>query len=89
MLFRSIFLGQMSFVGNRPYLPREKGDMGEYFEDIVKSKPGLTGLWQVMGRSDTTFETRCKLEAKYSNEMSLKLDIKIFFKTFLVVLKGL
>lgn len=85
----NIFLGQMSFVGNRPYLPREKDDMGEYFDDIVKSKPGLTGYWQVMGRSDTTFETRCKLEAKYSNEMSLRLDIKIFFKTFLVVLKGL
>lgn len=85
----NIFLGQMSFVGNRPYLPREKEDMGEYFDDIVKSKPGLTGYWQVMGRSDTTFNTRLKLEAEYSNKMSLGLDIKIFLKTFLVVLKGL
>ncbi len=85
----NIFLGQMSFVGNRPYLPREKEDMGEYFDDIVKTKPGLTGYWQVMGRSDTTFEYRCKLESEYSNKCSLLLDIKIFFKTFLVVLKGL
>lgn len=85
----NIFLGQMSFIGNRPYLPREKEDMGEYFNDIVKSKPGLTGYWQVMGRSDTTFEERLKLESEYSKKMSLTLDIKIFFKTFLVILKGL
>ena len=85
----NIFLGQMSFIGNRPYLPREKEDMGEYFDDIVKSKPGLTGYWQVMGRSDTTFEKRLKLESEYSKKMSLTLDIKIFFKTFLVILKGL
>lgn len=85
----NIFLGQMSFVGNRPYLPREKEDMGEYFDEIIKSKPGLTGYWQVMGRSDTTFNRRLTLEAAYSNKMSLLLDIKIFFKTFLVVLKGL
>lgn len=85
----NIFLGQMSFIGNRPYLPREKEDMGEYFDEIVKSKPGLTGYWQVMGRSDTTFEARLKLESEYSKKMSLGLDIKIFFKTFLVVLKGL
>ncbi len=39
----NILLGQMSFVGNRPYLPREKEDMGNYFNDIVKTKPGLTG----------------------------------------------
>ena len=82
----NIFLGHMSFVGNRPYLPREKGDMGEYYEDIIKTKPGLTGYWQVNGRSKTTFEERLKLEKYYSNNASLKLDIKIFFKTFKVVL---
>lgn len=82
----NIFLGHMSFVGNRPYLPREKGDMGKYYEDIIKTKPGLTGYWQVNGRSKTTFEERLKLEKYYSNNASLKLDIKIFFKTFKVVL---
>lgn len=82
----NIFLGHMSFVGNRPYLPREKKDMGEYYEDIIKTKPGLTGYWQVNGRSKTTFEERLKLEKYYSNNASLKLDIKIFFKTFKVVL---
>lgn len=82
----NIFLGHMSFVGNRPYLPREKKDMGEYYEDIIKTKPGLTGYWQVNGRSKTTFEERLELEKYYSNNASLKLDIKIFFKTFKVVL---
>lgn len=84
----NILKGDMSFIGNRPYLPREKEDMGEYFDDIVKTKPGLTGFWQVSGRSSTTFEERLKLEQEYSNKAGLKLDIKIFFKTFLVVLLG-
>ena len=82
----NIFKGDMSLIGNRPYLPREKEDMGEYYNDVLKTKPGLTGYWQVSGRSDTTFEERLKLEKYYSNHSSLKLDIKIFFKTFKVVL---
>ena len=61
-------------------------DMGDYYNEILKTKPGLTGYWQVSGRSDTTFEERLKLEKYYSNHSSLKLDIKIFFKTFKVVL---
>lgn len=85
----NIFLGDMSFIGNRPYLPREKDDMGNFYKNIVESKPGLTGLWQTNGRSNTTFKTRCKMEANYSKDMSLLLDIKIFFKTFIVIFKGL
>lgn len=85
----NILKGDMSFVGNRPYLPREIDDMQPYYESIIKSKPGLTGLWQVSGRSNVTFKNRCKIEADYSEKMSLSLDIKIFFKTFAVVLKGL
>ena len=82
----NVFLGEMSLVGNRPYLPREKEDMGEYYDDIVKTKPGLTGYWQVSGRSETTFEERCKLERFYSNNAGLRMDTKIFFKTFKAVL---
>jgi len=78
----------MTFIGNRPYLPREKEDMGKYYDDIVKTKPGLTGYWQVSGRSNTTFKKRLELESYYSNHKSLKLDIKIFFSTFSVVLFG-
>ena len=83
----NILKGDMSFIGNRPYLEREIPDMGDYYKDIIKSKPGLTGLWQVNGRSNTTFETRLKLEKKYSEEMCFLLDLKIFIKTFVVVLK--
>lgn len=86
--FINVFLGEMSLIGNRPYLPREKQDMGKYYDDIIKTKPGLTGYWQVSGRSNTTFEERLKLEKEYSDEAGLKLDIKIFFKTFAVVLFG-
>ena len=86
--FINVFLGEMSLIGNRPYLPREKQDMGKYYEDIIKTKPGLTGYWQVSGRSNTTFEKRLELEKEYSDNASLKLDIKIFFKTFAVVLFG-
>lgn len=86
--FINVFLGEMSLIGNRPYLPREKQDMGEYYEDIIKTKPGLTGYWQVSGRSNTSFDERLKLEKEYSDEAGLKLDIKIFFKTFAVVLFG-
>lgn len=86
--FINIFLGDMTLIGNRPYLPREKKDMDGYFEDIVKTKPGLTGWWQVSGRNDVTFKRRLELEQYYSNHSGLKIDIKIFFKTFRVVFFG-
>jgi undecaprenyl-phosphate galactose phosphotransferase len=85
--FINVFLGQMSLVGNRPYLPREKEDMGEFYKYIITSKPGITGLWQTNGRSNTTFYNRLILEKKYSRIQSLKLDIKIIFKTILQVIK--
>lgn len=85
----NVLKGDMSLIGNRPYLPREIDDMRPYFEQIVKSKPGITGLWQTSGRSNTTFKTRCKIESEYSENMSISMDIKIFFKTFIVVFKGL
>ena len=84
----NILKGDMSIIGNRPYLPREKEDMGLYYDDIVKSKPGLTGFWQCSLRSGGTFEERLKMEKYYSNNMGLKFDISIFFKTIEVVLKA-
>lgn len=82
----NVLKGDMSIIGNRPYLVTEKEDMGEYFGNIIKTKPGITGYWQVSGRSDTTFKKRLELEQYYSNNASLKMDVKIFFKTFRVVL---
>ena len=84
----NILIGDMSFIGNRPYLPREIDDMGLYYYEIIKTTPGLTGYWQVSGRSDISFNRRLELEKYYSNNASLKLDFKIFIKTFKVVLFG-
>ncbi len=84
----NVLLGDMSMIGNRPYLPREKIDMGRYFAKIVCTKPGITGYWQTRGRSETTFNERVKLETYYSEHAGLKLDIKIFFLTFVVVFRG-
>ena len=85
--FINIFKGDMSLVGNRPYLPREREDMGIYFDDIVKTKPGLTGYWQTRGRSNTTFLCRLQMEQEYSKIRCFSLDIKIIFKTFLQLFK--
>ena len=82
----NIFLGDMSLIGNRPYLPREKKDMGDSFDTIVATKPGLTGYWQVSGRSDVTFKKRLELEKYYSNHSGFRIDIKVFFKTFSAVI---
>lgn len=84
----NVLIGNMSLIGNRPYLPREKYDMGEFYDDIVKTKPGVTGYWQVSGRSDVTFRKRLELEKYYSLNYSTLLDIKIFFKTFIAIVRG-
>jgi undecaprenyl-phosphate galactose phosphotransferase len=83
----NVLKGDMSLVGNRPYLPREKEDMGSFFHDIVKTRPGLTGYWQVSDRKDVSFLHRLKLEQYYSNNRSMSLDIKILFKTVGAVFK--
>ena len=51
----------------------------DFYNDIVKTKPGLTGYWQVNCRNNTTFKERLELDSFYSNNYSLKMDTKIFF----------
>lgn len=80
----NILKGDMTLVGPRPYLHREIEDM-LYYNNIIKMTPGLTGLWQVSGRSDISFKNRCKLDNEYYKTRSLKTDIMIIFKTVKVV----
>ena len=84
----NVFWGDMSMIGNRPYLPREKADMGGFYDEIIKTKPGITGYWQVSGRSNLSFMKRLQLESYYSDNKGLVMDLKIFLKTFTVVLFG-
>lgn len=79
--FFNVFLGNMSFIGNRPYLLPEKDEMNGKFEAITSVKPGITGWWQVNGRSETDFYERLKLEEYYAKHQSLGLDFKILGKT--------
>lgn len=77
----NILKGDMTLIGPRPYLPREKEDMGDSYETIVKFKPGLTGIWQSTGRSNITFAERCKLDEYYYHNWSLWLDLVILTRT--------
>jgi len=82
----NVIKGEMSFIGPRPYLPVEEKKMGEYKKYIFKVKPGITGLWQVSGRNNLTFEERLKLDKIYVENWSIWMDIKILLKTIKVVL---
>lgn len=84
----NVMKGEMSIVGPRPYLPREKADIKENIRIICSAKPGITGLWQVSGRSNTSYRYRVKLDTWYIMNWSLWLDIAILFKTVRVILKA-
>ncbi len=86
--FINVLKGDMTVVGPRPYLLREKEDMGAYYSDIIACKPGLSGLWQVEGRSNIGFENRCRLDRFYNQHKGLWFDCKIFLKTFVSVLQS-
>lgn len=86
--FLNVFKGEMSLVGPRPYLFREKEDMGVYYESVIRCKPGITGMWQANGRSDIGFEDRCKLDDYYYKNWTIGLDMIIIYKTIKSVIYG-
>jgi lipopolysaccharide/colanic/teichoic acid biosynthesis glycosyltransferase len=93
--FFNVLKGEMSLVGPRAYYFDEVEDQlkrfpegKNYIDKAMSVKPGITGLWQVSGRSDIGFLDRLKLDAEYADNVSLVYDLKIILKTPYVVLLG-
>ena len=85
--FFNVLKGDMSLVGPRPPIPYECEDYDIWHRSrVLDMKPGITGLWQVDGRSATSFDDMVRMDIKYIREWSLLLDMKILVKTPLVVL---
>lgn len=78
----NVMNGSMSLVGPRPIVAAEVEKYGEHFEDYCAVKPGITGLWQVSGRSELTYPQRVLLDSKYSQEWSLRGDARILMQTW-------
>jgi exopolysaccharide biosynthesis polyprenyl glycosylphosphotransferase len=83
----NVFLGDMSLVGPRPALPEEADRYAEHVRRRLVVKPGITGLWQVGGRSDLTWDESVRLDLRYVENWSFALDIQILWKTISVMLR--
>lgn len=82
----NVLKGEMSLVGPRPILPEQKKDYGEMLGLYESVRPGVTGLWQVSGRNDTTFQQRVYWDGWYIRNWSLWHDVVILFKTVSVLI---
>jgi Undecaprenyl-phosphate galactose phosphotransferase WbaP len=83
----NVIRGEMSLVGPRPVIRAELARYGDDVDYFLMVRPGMTGLWQVSGRNDTSYDTRVYLDTWYVKNWSLWYDIAILFKTFKVVLR--
>jgi lipopolysaccharide/colanic/teichoic acid biosynthesis glycosyltransferase len=84
----NVIRGEMSLIGPRPLLANEVPDYGEEYEIYKQVLPGLTGLWQVSGRSNLAFSERANLDVYYVQNWSIWLDIHIIIHTFISALQG-
>ena len=84
----NVITGDMSLVGPRAYIPRELPNMRGYEMEVLKCCPGVTGLWQVSGRNQLSFDERVTIDVNYQKRWSLSLDVYILLKTIPVVLTG-
>ncbi len=82
----NVLAGNMNLVGPRPYLPEEVEDKDPFIKSITRVKPGITGLWQVSGRSQVSFNKRLKIDEYYIRNWSLWMDIVILLKSIPVFL---
>jgi lipopolysaccharide/colanic/teichoic acid biosynthesis glycosyltransferase len=83
-----VFIGTMSLVGPRPILPEEEAQLGEFHFRRQIAKPGLTGIWQVSGRKETSWEERMAFDIKYVQEWSIALDAILIARTFNAIMNG-
>lgn len=91
----NVLRGEMSLVGPRAYYPdelenqqKEHPNTKKYVFDALSVKPGITGLWQVTGRSEINFDKRIAIDARYVHNISLREDLKIILQTPLVMITG-
>ncbi len=84
----NVLIGDMSLVGPRPALPREVARYGDHMRRRLAVKPGITGLWQVSGRSGLSWEEAFRLDLRYVDNWSIMLDLQILWKTFSAVIHG-
>jgi lipopolysaccharide/colanic/teichoic acid biosynthesis glycosyltransferase len=84
--FINVLLGEMSVVGPRPPVPAEVAEYDEWHRGRLLVTPGLTGLWQVSGRSNLTFDEMVRLDLYYAEHWSPWLDIKIILRTIPAIL---
>lgn len=86
--FWNVLKGDMSLVGPRPCMERQRSLYGKGWEHYCAMRPGITGLWQVSGRNRLSYARRVELDVEYINNWSLWLDIKILFRTVGAVLSS-
>ena len=84
----NVLKGDMSLVGPRAYVPTEREKMGDHASNILQSHPGVTGLWQVAGRNELTFEERVRTDVHYNQNWSFWMDLYILVRTVPVVITG-
>jgi exopolysaccharide production protein ExoY len=83
----NVLRGEMSCIGPRPIVANELSRYGDYAEEYAMTRPGLTGIWQVSGRSNTTYTQRVQMDRYYARRWSLMLDLKILFLTVPALVK--
>lgn len=84
----NVAIGDMSLIGPRPIVDAEIEKYGNCFDLYIQVRPGLTGLWQVSGRNDISYERRVELDEYYVRNRSFRLDLEILWRTVFVVLRG-
>ncbi len=79
--FLNVFKGEMSLVGPRPIVEEEIKKYGDSMDEVISVRPGLTGLWQVSGRNNLSYQKRVKMDLYYARKRSLLLDLEIILLT--------